>query len=302
MSRQRGPSKGRDPRRGGVGRPPASTGRAPKRSGGPSNAGVAASAPRRRGRSNRYGLGGDQVEGRQAVRELLLAGRRKVREVYLVSDMDQADILDDIRGLAAEHRVLVHEVSRRQLDAISGTESAQGVVAMAQELEPVDIDDLCASADVPPFLVALDGVTDPRNLGAILRTAECAGVSGVLLPQHRSAHITPTAAKTAAGAIEHVPMSLVGGIPAAMERMKRHGLWVVGLDAGGDTSIFSMAVADGPICLVMGAEGRGLSRLVRGRCDAVASIPLAGQLDSLNVSAASAVALFEVVRHRANRS
>ena len=144
----------------------------------------------------------------------------------------------------------------------------------------------------------LDSITDPGNLGAILRTAECAGVSGVILPRHRAAHITPTVAKAAAGAIEHLRMALVGGLPSAIGTLKDAGDWTVWLDGGGDRSIHELTVAAEPVALVLGAEGPGLSRLVRERCDTIASIPLLGVLDSLNVSAAAAVACFEVARQR----
>jgi 23S rRNA (guanosine2251-2'-O)-methyltransferase len=151
----------------------------------------------------------------------------------------------------------------------------------------------------PPFLVAVDGVTDPGNLGALLRCCDGAGVHGVVLPRHRAVHVTPTVAKSAAGAVEHVPMTLVGGLPAALGRIKEAGIWVVGLDDEADRSLFDLGdlAAEG-ICLVLGAEGNGLSRLVRERCDMIVSIPMRGRLSSLNVSAAAALATYEVTRHR----
>lgn len=250
--------------------------------------------------TSRYGLGGDQVEGRQAVRELLLAGTRKVREIFMAEDLDAAPVLDDIRQLAREQRVLVTELGRKALDRRSYTESSQGVVAEAAELKPLELEEMIAGGgkDGSPFLLALDGVTDPRNLGALLRTAECAGVDGVILPRHRAAHVTPTVTKTAAGAIEHLPMSLVGGLPAAIELLRAAGVWVVGLDSTGPTSLYDLTLATQPICLVAGAEGKGLSRLVARRCDEVVSLPLRGSLDSLNVAAAVAVATYEINRRR----
>lgn len=265
----------------------------------------------RRGRTSsagsRYGLGGDQVEGRQAVRELLLAGTRKVREVLLAEDLDPAPVIDDIRQLAREQRVTVTELGRKALDRRSFTESSQGVVALAAELKPLELEELLALGGRggatgigagTPFLLALDSVTDPRNLGAMLRTAECAGVDGVILPRHRAAHVTASVSKTAAGAIEHLPMALVGGLPAALESLRSSGVWVVGLDGAGPTSIYDLTVATQPICLVAGAEGKGLSRLVARRCDEVVSLPLRGSLDSLNVGAAVAVAVYEITRRR----
>ncbi len=149
-----------------------------------------------------------------------------------------------------------------------------------------------------PFLVALDGVTDPGNLGAILRSAECAGATGVLLPRHRAVHVTPAATKAAAGAVEHLPIAVVGGLPAALARMRDAGVHAVGLEGQAATSLYDVAAADGPVCLVLGAEGRGLSRLVRERCDELVAIPMHGRLGSLNVSAAAALACFEIARRR----
>jgi 23S rRNA (guanosine2251-2'-O)-methyltransferase len=255
----------------------------------------------RRGRvSSARGLGGEQVEGRQAVRELLIAGRRKVREVWMVDEGDDAPILADIRELAAGNRVTVTTVSRGRFAAQARCEAPQGVLALAAPLPEADLDDLVAGrrGTPPPFLVALDGVTDPGNLGAILRSAECAGVTGALLPRHRAVHVTPAATKAAAGAVEHVPIAVVGGLPAALARLRTAGVHVVGLDGASSTSLYDLAGADGPVCLVLGAEGRGLSRLVRERCDEVVAIPMAGVLGSLNVSAAAALACFEVARHR----
>ncbi|MEL6980992.1 MAG: 23S rRNA (guanosine(2251)-2'-O)-methyltransferase RlmB [Actinomycetota bacterium] len=248
-------------------------------------------------RRNPRGLGGDQVEGRQAVRELLLAGKRRVSDVFMIDDLAESDVLTDIEELAQELGVSFRRVSRRHLAAEALTESHQGVIAKAAPLEPVDFDDL--SNDPNAFLVVLDGITDPGNLGAILRTAECAGVTGVVLGRHRSVHVSPTVTKTAAGAVEHVPLALVGGIPSAVATLNDRGFVTVGLDGAGPRSVFELGEAPtGPIALVMGAEGAGLSRLVRERVSVVSSIPLAGELNSLNVATATAVACFEVVRVR----
>ncbi len=245
-------------------------------------------------------LGGDQVEGRQAVRELLLAGTRRVREVVLASGMDDAPILDDIVDLCDEQKITIKEVSKNRFDALARTESAQGVIALAAPLPEHDLDDLARSqpGHALPFLILFDGVTDPGNLGAVLRSAECAGVTGVILPRHRSALVSPTVTKTAAGAVEHLPMAVVSGAAGAIARLKELGVWVVGLDASAPRSIHDLSVADEPVALVLGAEGSGLSRLARERCDALASIPLLGTLSSLNVAAAGAVACFEVARQR----
>jgi 23S rRNA (guanosine2251-2'-O)-methyltransferase len=215
---------------------------------------------------------------------------------------DDAAILADIRELAAANRVTVTVVSRARLAARAGSEAPQGVLALAAPLPEADLDELVTPSTGArarqPFLVALDGVTDPGNLGAILRSAECAGVTGAVLPRHRAVHVTPAATKAAAGAVEHVPIAVAGGLPSAIAQIRSAGVHVVGLDGSASRSLYDMAGGDGPVCVVLGAEGRGLSRLVRERCDEVVAIPMAGALDSLNVAAAAALACFEVARRR----
>ncbi len=258
--------------------------------------------PRRRTTGERArGVGGEQVEGRQAVRELLVAGRRKVHEVVLAAGMDEADILEDIVELAAAARVPVRTVARTKFDSLARTDAPQGVLARAAALAEVDLDVLARrSRNGPaPFLVAVDGVTDPGNLGALIRSAEGNGVTGIVLPRHRAVHVTPAVTKAAAGAVEHVAIAVVGGLPTAIRRLQDLGVWVVGLDAGGPQPIERLTLAEEPVALVLGAEGRGLSRLVRSRCDVLASLTLRGRLSSLNVAAAGAIACYEVARHRA---
>ena len=245
-------------------------------------------------------LGGTQVEGRQAVRELLIAGRRRCFEVWIAGDMDANEVIDDIKQLARANRVPVVEVSRKKLEYTARSEAPQGVLAHAEALPSVPIEAMLRRRPgKSPFLVAVDGVTDPGNLGALLRCCDGAGVDGVILPRHRSVHITPTVAKAAVGAIEYVPLSVVGGLPTALTRMRELGIWVVGLDDAADKSLFDLGdlAAEG-ICLVVGAEGAGLSRLVRERCDLIVSIPMKGRLSSLNVSVAASLATYEVARHR----
>lgn len=249
---------------------------------------------------DRDDLGGGQVEGRQAVRELLIAGRRRVHEVWVATERDQSEVVDDIVQLARANRVPVLEVSRKKLDFAARSEAPQGVLARADSIEPVPFDTMIKRRPgKAPFLVAVDGVTDPGNLGAILRVCDGAGVDGVVLPKHRSVHITPTVAKASVGACEHVPMSLVGGLPTALAKMREAGIWVVGLDDSADKSLFDLGdLAKEGVCLVLGAEGPGLSRLVRERCDLIVSIPMRGRLSSLNVSTAAALATYEVARYR----
>ena len=238
--------------------------------------------------------------------ELLAARRRPVLDVWMAQDVDPAPVLHRIEQLAASARVPVRRVSRSRLEAEAATDAPQGVLAHAQPLPEADLDDLARTAVSPaqgaaraqPFLLAVDGVTDPHNLGALLRSAEAAGVTGAVLARHRAVHVTPTVAKAAAGAVERVPMAVVAGIPAALARAKELGCWVVGLAGDGDQPLYDLPVATEPVVVVVGSEGAGLSRLARARCDLVVRIPMHGHLASLNVSAAGALALFEVARRR----
>ncbi|HLH46493.1 MAG TPA: 23S rRNA (guanosine(2251)-2'-O)-methyltransferase RlmB [Acidimicrobiales bacterium] len=239
------------------------------------------------------------MEGRQAVRELLRAGRRTVHEV-LVSAPDDAGPVAEIVDLAARAGVPVRRVPRGTIEHLAGTDAPQGVLAWAEPLPEHDLDDLLRSREgaPAPFLVVLDGVTDPHNLGAVMRSALCAGATGVVVGRHRSAPLGAVATKAAAGAVEWLPVAEVGGIPAALTSLVRAGVWTVALDADARAPLWELDLGDQPLALVLGAEGRGLSPLARRRCDVAVSVPLHGPLGSLNVSAAAAVACFEVARRR----
>jgi 23S rRNA (guanosine2251-2'-O)-methyltransferase len=292
-SRSSGPGRPPRSRSGGAGR----TGRV--RAG----SGVQGKGAKPSGRSPGKSLGGEQVEGRQAVRELLIAQRRKALEVWISSELEGSESVEDIVALAKANRVPVTYAARRKLESEARSEAPQGVLAKAEPLPEADFGSLLRRrAGRVPFLVAIDSVTDPGNLGAIVRSCDGAGVDGVIVPRHRAVHVTPTVAKAAAGAIEHVPIAVVPGLPAALARVKEAGIWVVGLDDAADRSLFELGdLAEEAVCLVLGAEGAGLSRLARERCDLVVSIPMQGRLSSLNVSAAAALATYEVLRHRAPR-
>jgi 23S rRNA (guanosine2251-2'-O)-methyltransferase len=234
------------------------------------------------------------------VRELLAAGRRPVREVWVAEDLDPSPQIDEIERLATRRRVRLVVVPRTKLERAARTDAPQGVLARARPLEEVALDTLCrVRAGMAPFLLVLDGVTDPHNVGALLRTAECAGVTGVVLPRHRAVHVTPTVAKVAAGAIEHLAMAVVPGVPNALRQLDELGVTSVGLDETAPRSLFESQIDVGAaVALVMGAEGRGLAALTRRRCSALAAIPQFGALGSLNVAAAGAVACFELARRR----
>jgi 23S rRNA (guanosine2251-2'-O)-methyltransferase len=233
--------------------------------------------------------------------------------IAFAEPLTEAD-LSDLVGLRSDDVGATSPVDRMD-DERSRPEDAEPADAEPGDAEPGDAE---PEAPVEParhvkvgqgsktgkmaFLVVVDGVTDPQNLGALLRSAECAGVTGVVLPRHRSAHVTPTVTKVAAGAIEHVSVAVVPGVPGALQELERLGVWTVGLDERGSEPVFNLQLGDRPIALVIGAEGRGLAPLTRQRCDVLARIPLHGSIDSLNVSAAGAVAMFEVARQRSAES
>jgi 23S rRNA (guanosine2251-2'-O)-methyltransferase len=249
--------------------------------------------PPARGRPSGESLGGEQVEGRRAVLELLRAGRRPVRSVSVSSSVRDDPVIDEIRKRAG---AALQVVSADGIDGLARSDAPQGVVAIAAPLRVTDLDDLLGAPGA--FVVALDGVSDPRNLGAVARAAETAGATGLVFPKHRSARITPVVTKAAAGAIEHLPIAL-SGIPTALERAGRAGCWTIGLDEGGDRSLFDLDLADQPLVLVLGSEGTGLARLTRARCDVLVSIPMRGAIESLNVAGAAALACHEIARRRA---
>ena len=276
-------------------RPPASRGpQRPARSGPPRRG--APSGARRAPAREREGVGGDQVEGRHAVLELLRAKRRTVRKIFIAEAQDASDVLDAIEFEAQRQRIPVSLISMTRLDREAKTEGHQGVMAIAQDLDTVSLDDLLR---VPkPFLLVCDGVTDPRNLGAMLRSADGAGVTGVIIPRHRSARISPSVTKTAAGAIEYLNFCDVGGIPTAIDQLNRAGVLTVGLAGESKESLYALDLGGGPVAIVVGGEEKGLSALTRKRCATVVSIPQVGRINSLNAGVAVSVAAFEVARQR----
>jgi 23S rRNA (guanosine2251-2'-O)-methyltransferase len=244
-------------------------------------------------------LGGDQVEGRRAVLELLVAGRRRARRVVIAEAQESSEQLDAIEVAARERRVPVAFVSRARVDREARTEGHQGVYALCDPVPTTTLDDLVDGGDgVAAFLLVCDGLTDPRNLGALLRSAECAGVTGVVLPSHRSVRLSPAATKTAAGAIEHLRFSAVPGVPTALRDLDRAGVVTVGLAPEAKRAIYDLDLKGSAVAVVVGGEERGLGRLTRERCTEVVSIPQHGALSSLNAGIAGAVACFEVARQR----
>lgn len=250
------------------------------------------------------GLGGEQVEGHHAVHELLAAGRRRTHRLWVVEAQAASGPLGGLVQLARDRGVQVQFKPVEDLLDKARTAAPQGVIAWAEPVVATSLDELVtqSSPGRPHFLLVLDGVTDPGNFGSLLRSAACAGVGGVVVAHHRSAALTPAAVKAAAGAVEHVPIAVVAGIPGALQQLTRAGIWAVGLDPAGKDDLWRTSLLDGPIALVLGSEGKGLSHLVRQRCDLLARIPQVGPLASLNVAAAAAVACFEVARQRATRA
>ena len=240
----------------------------------------------------------EMIEGRNAVLEALRAGRA-LDKVYIArGETDKA--LAHIAGLARERGVSVSDCDRRKLDAMSVTKAHQGVIAVCAVREYASLDDILALAESrgeAPFVVVCDEISDPHNLGAIIRSAECVGAHGVVIPKRRSAGLTAVVGKTSAGAAEHLPVARVANISAALQELKDRGLWVYGAAAEGSSPMWETDLT-GPLALVIGSEGEGLGRLVRERCDFLVSIPLRGKVGSLNASPAAAVLMYEVLRQK----
>jgi 23S rRNA (guanosine2251-2'-O)-methyltransferase len=238
-----------------------------------------------------------QIEGRHPVLEALRAGRA-LRKLVVARGAASGAGLHHLIGEARRRGVPVQEVDPSVLERLAKTRTPQGVIAYAAAYATVDLDDVLARSRArgsAPLLLLLDGVEDPGNLGAILRSADAAGVHGVVIPRHRAARLTPAVAASSAGAIEHVAVAQVTNLTQAMERLKAEGVWVIGADPGARDDLYAVTLVP-PIALVVGGEGRGLSRLVRERCDGLIRIPMHGATASLNASVAAGILLFEVRR------
>ena len=240
----------------------------------------------------------DVIEGRNAVIEALRAGRA-IDKIYIAKgEVDKT--LGHIASRAREAGIVVVEADRRKLDSMSVTHAHQGVLALAAVREYATVAGLLAIAEErgePPFIVACDEISDPHNLGAILRTAECVGAHGVIIPKRRSAGLTATVDKASAGAAEHVPVARVANMASALRELKEAGLWIYGTAADGASPLWETDLS-GPVCLVIGSEGDGMSRVVSEQCDFRVSIPMKGKIGSLNASASAAVVMYEALRHR----
>lgn len=238
----------------------------------------------------------EYIAGRRPVMEALRAGRPIHRIVIARGDRHG---VEDLLSLARGHRVPVQEVPPTVLDGLVPGAAHQGVVAVTAARAYAAIDDmldLAARREQPPFIVLLDGVEDPHNLGAIIRTAEAAGAHGVVIPERRAAGLTPVAVKASAGATEHLPVARVTNLNRTIGELKEKGLWIAGADMDGQD--YRTADLRGPIGLVIGGEGKGLSRMVREHCDYSVSLPMRGQVGSLNASVAAGLLIYEILRRR----
>ena len=242
-----------------------------------------------------------QVEGRREVLELIRSGR-SVDRLFIQENLNDAPVRNIVRA-ARDKGIVISFVSRERLGELSASGHHQGVIARAAAFQYSAVEDMLKKAEErgePPFLILLDGIEDPHNLGAIIRTADVAGAHGVIIPKHRSAGLTATVMKASAGALNYVPVAKVGSLKAVMDSLKKKGVWFVCADMSGD--VMYRLDLKGPIGVVIGNEGSGVSRLIRENCDMTASVPMFGRIDSLNASVAAGVLMYEIVRQRLGSS
>ena len=238
-----------------------------------------------------------KIEGRNAVLEAFRSGKT-IDKLYVLDGCQDGPVRSITRE-AIKHDTIINYVAKERLDQISETGKHQGVIAVSAAYEYAEVEDILAAAEAkgePPFIIILDGIEDPHNLGAILRTANQVGAHGVIIPKRRAVGLTPTVARTSAGAINYTPVAKVTNISNTMKELKDKGMWFVCADMDG-TVMYDMDLT-GPIGLVIGNEGEGVSKLVKENCDFVASIPMKGDIDSLNASVATGVLAYEIVRQR----
>lgn len=240
----------------------------------------------------------DQVEGRNAVIELLESGR-DINKIF-VSNGEKNGSINKILALAKEKRVIVSEVNRKKLEEMATSDNHQGVIAIVPPFEYCDIDDIlnCAKKrQEDPFILILDGIEDPHNLGAIIRTAETAGVHGIIIPKRRAAGVNSTVAKVAAGAVEHMNIARVNNINEAIRYLKENDVWICGTDIDTNTYYYDQDLT-GALGIVIGSEGFGMRKLVKENCDFLVKIPMKGKITSLNASVSAGIVVYEAVRQR----
>ncbi|MDO4478482.1 MAG: 23S rRNA (guanosine(2251)-2'-O)-methyltransferase RlmB [Lachnospiraceae bacterium] len=241
-----------------------------------------------------------KIEGRHEVLEAFRSGR-SIDRLYVQENVNDGPIRNIVK-VARQAGCIINFVSKEKLNEMSESHRHQGVIALAAAFQYASLDDILKKAEEkeePPFIILLDGIEDPHNLGAIIRTADIAGAHGVVIPKRRASGLTATVMRTSAGALNYVPVARVTNMKAAMEELKAKGLWFVCADMDGDT-MYDLNLT-GPIGLVVGNEGSGVSRLVREECDFVASVPMFGEINSLNASVAAGVLMYEIVRQRVKK-
>ncbi|WP_074695530.1 23S rRNA (guanosine(2251)-2'-O)-methyltransferase RlmB [Selenomonas sp. KH1T6] len=243
----------------------------------------------------------DVLVGRNAVTEALKAGRG-INKI-LLAEGDKEAFASEIMNLAKERKIICQFVERSKIEAIAAGHRHQGVLAYVAPVEYAELEDILKAAEEKgeaPFLLLLDELEDPHNLGALLRTADATGVHGVLIPKHRSVPLNATVAKTSAGAIEYVPVARIGNISQTLKALKEKGFWVAGADMDG-AQAYNEADLTGALVLVVGSEGRGMSRLTKEACDFIVSMPMVGRINSLNASVAGSILMYESMRQRLAR-
>jgi 23S rRNA (guanosine2251-2'-O)-methyltransferase len=241
------------------------------------------------------------VYGMNPVRELLRAGAEGLAELWLAEGGERPRAFAELERMARDHGAKVRAAPRQKLDRLAGVTQHQGIVAVVADYRYRGVEDILAAARLagkPPLLVLLDGVEDPHNLGAVVRSAHALGAHGVVIPRDRAASVTPSAAKASAGAVEHMPIVQVTNLVRTIEDLKEAGIWTVAAVPDGDQDLASVDLR-GPTALVIGGEGQGVRPLVRKSCDHAARIPMEGRVGSLNASAAAAIAIYEAMRQRA---
>ncbi len=242
----------------------------------------------------------NQIEGRNPVKEALKSGR--TIEKIMVSKGELSGSIREVLGIARDKNLIIQQVDRKKLDEISLTHSHQGIIAIGSAHTYVEVEDILARAKEKQedgFIVILDEITDPHNLGSILRSADACGVHGVIIPKRRSVGLTPIVAKSSAGAIEYMPVAKVTNIGQTIEQLKKEGYWIAGGEVSGEKYYFEEDLK-GPIAIVIGSEGKGVSRLIKEKCDFLLKIPMMGNVSSLNAAIAGAIIMCEVRRQRIN--
>lgn len=240
----------------------------------------------------------DQVEGRNAVIELLESGK-DINKIFITKGERHGSI-NKIISMAKENRVIIVEKDKRQMEEIAQTSNYQGVIALVPPFEYCEVEDILQEAkekEEEPFVLILDGIEDPHNLGAIIRTAETAGVHGVIIPKRRAAAVNSTVNKVSAGAVEHIKIARVTNISDTIEQLKKEGLWICGTDINTETYYYNQELT-GPIGIVIGNEGSGISPKVKKNCDFLVKIPMKGKVTSLNASVSTGIILYEVVKQK----